>query len=325
MQQHVVSTASHRMPTARPAVSVILVSDYAAGATKGWDDLRGCLSALARQDCTEPAEFILSEHERFADAIPPYLSDLLPSLRVVTSSGNGSYALKNYGVAQASAELIAILDADCSPERDWLSNIIAAFRTWPDTAAISGRTTYEGRTLWERILALLSRSYLDTVHEGPTPFISNNNAAWKRDVYLANPLPTDSGPFAARMQSESVRRAGGVLRFDPTIRAVHEFEGWGMEADIRRNTGFGTVVTRLHDPRLPYAKLIRMGRAAIPFIAAGKTWNAWRDCLRCSHVYGVRRHELPLALALAPVLIGLETGGMWAAYGKDGVGDSAYR
>ena len=313
------------MPTARPVVSVILVSDYAAGASKGWDDLRACLSALARQVCSEPVEFLLSENEAFADAIPAGLGELLPQLRVVTSPNPGSYALKNYGVTQATADLIVILDADCSPDRNWLANIIAACKAHPEAAAISGRTTYEGRTTLERILALLSRSYVDTVHEGTTPFVSNNNAAWKRAVYLEHPLPTNSGPFAALMQSESVRRSGGVLRFDPTIRVVHEFEGLGMEADIRRNTGFGTVITRLRDPRLPYARLIRMGRAAIPFIAAGKTWNAWRDCIRCWHAYGVHGHELPLAMALAPVLVGLETGGMWAAHGEGGVAGSAYR
>lgn len=312
-------------PSTRPTVSVILVSDYAAGGNKGWDDLRRCLAALAHQDCTEPAEFILSENTQFADAIPADLHDLLPSLRLVTSPNAGSYALKNYGVAQASADLVAILDADCSPARNWLTNLVAAFRTHPEAAAISGRTTYNGRTLWERTLALLSRSYLDTVHDGPAQFISNNNAGWKRSVYLEHPLPTDAGPFAARIQSESVRRAGGTLRFDPSIRVVHEFEGWGMEVDIRRNTGFGTVVTRLRDPRLPYARLIRMGRVAIPVIAAGKTWNAWRDCFRCGRVYGVRGHELPFALALAPILIGPETPGMWAAYGPGGIADSAYR
>jgi glycosyltransferase involved in cell wall biosynthesis len=308
-----------------PTVSVIIVSDYAAGDSKGWDDLHHCLDALAHQDFAEPAEIILSENTRYAESIPPDLRHLLPSLRIVLSDHTGSYALKNHGVAQASADLVAILDADCRPAPTWLTNLVAAFRRHPEAAAISGRTTYEGRTRWERTLALLSRSYLDTVHEGPAQFISNNNAGWKRSVYCEHPLPTDAGPFAARIQSESIRREGGMLRFDPSLRVVHEFEGWGMEADIRRNTGFGTVITRLHDPRLPHAGLIRMGRVAIPAIVAGKTWNAWRDCFRCGRVYGVRGLDMLLALALAPILIALETPGMWAAYGHGGITDSSYR
>ena len=313
------------MPTEHPPLSVVLVSDYAAGDNKGWEDLRHVLAALARQNYAGPMDCILSENERFADQVPADVKAVLPSLRVVTSPNEGSYALKNFGVSQARSEIVVILDADCSPAPDWASSIVAAFREHPDAAAISGRTTYEGRTLLERMLALLSRSYLDTVVAGPAEFISNNNAAWKRSVYLANPLPTDAGPFAARMQSEAVLRSGGKLRFDPAIRVVHEFEGWNMEVDIRRNTGFGTVITRIRDPRLPYARMIRAGRAVIPAIVAGKTWNAWRDCLRCWRVFGLRPHELPLALAMAPLLITLEAPGMWAAYGDHQVTGSSYR
>ena len=268
-----------------------------------------------------------SSFRRMSSSLMRFRLTCMSSFRRSGSLGlhTASCALKNHGVAQARADLIAILDADCSPDPHWLANILAAFRAHPEAAVISGRTSYGGRTTGQRVHALLSRSYLDTVHEGPTPFISANNAAWKRVVYLDHSLPTDSGPFATRIQSESVRRAGGELRFDPAIFAVHEFDGWGQEADIRRNTGFGTVISRLRDPRLPYARLIRMGRAAIPFVAAGKTLSVWRDCLRCWRVFGLRGHELPLAMALAPVLIGLETGGMWAAYGNGSVGGSAFR
>lgn len=313
------------MDQERPALSVILVSDYAAGGEKGWHDLRETLGALARQESKENVEFILSENEEFALDIPSDLIELLPSLRVVRSSHTGSYALKNHGVAQARAEVIAILDADCSPAPDWLANLLRAFRENPGASAISGRTTYEGATMMERVLALLSRSYLDPGRAGATRFVSNNNAGWKRTVYLANPLPVDSGPFAARMQSEAVLRGGGILLFDPSIRTIHEFEGWGMELDIRRNTGFGTIVTRLRDPRLPWASLIRLGRVAIPFVFAGKTLNSWGDALRCWRNYGVRAHELPIALILAPVLISLEAPGMWAAYGNGTIDNSAYR
>jgi hypothetical protein len=96
------------MPPARPAVSVVLVSDYAAGAAKSWEDLRGTLTALAGQDFSEPAEFILSENAQYVRAIPEDLIALLPSLRIVSSPHEGSYALKNHGIAQASAEIAVI-------------------------------------------------------------------------------------------------------------------------------------------------------------------------------------------------------------------------
>jgi glycosyltransferase involved in cell wall biosynthesis len=313
------------MGTSTLAVSVVLVSDYGAGDSKGWDDLRATLSALARQDYTGRAEFILSENEEFAGSIPADVLALLPSLRVLCSPNRSSYALKNHGVAEATADIVVILDADCRPDRDYLTRLTAAFEAHPDADVVSGHTNYEGGGTGERVLALLCRSYVDPGPKGVTPFISNNNAGWKRSVYLAHPLPTGLGAFAARIQSESVRRTGGVMRFDPSVRAIHEFEGWRMEKDIRRNTGFGTVITRLRDPRLPYAWLIRRGWPSIPFIVAGKTWNSWRDCLRCWRRYGVRWYELPLAVLAAPVLIAMETPGMWAAYADREVSETAYR
>ena len=102
----------------KPAVSVILVSDYAAGASKSWDDIRGTLVSLARQDYTDPVEFLLSESTEHAPTIPLDLTSLLPSLRIVLSASRGSYGLKNHGVAAATADIIAILDADCRPEPD---------------------------------------------------------------------------------------------------------------------------------------------------------------------------------------------------------------
>ena len=57
------------MPADKPTMSIILVSDYAAGDDKGWDDLRHVLAALARQDYDGPVECILSENDALAGAI----------------------------------------------------------------------------------------------------------------------------------------------------------------------------------------------------------------------------------------------------------------
>jgi hypothetical protein len=243
----------------------------------------------------------------------------------VTSAVRSSYELKNVGSREASAELLAMIDADCVPDPDWLRRIVTALRAHPEAAAVSGRTVYANRDLTTRLLGLLTRSYLDPGRAGRTRFVSNNNAGWRRDVRLRCPLPGQQGPFAARIQSEAVLREGGVLLFDPGIRVVHEFEGWAMEADIRRNIGYGTVLSRLHDERLPFAGLARWGPIAIPLIVAGKTLNAWADCLRCGRAYGVRWFELPAALGLAVVVQGMEIRGMWDAYRGRWVAATAYR
>lgn len=309
----------------KPEVSVVVVSDYDSGGEKSWADLRKTLRGLAEQDYEGEAEFLLCESAELAGKIPADLLQILPAQHVISSTCEDSYGLKNDGVKAATADLVAILDADCVPCKGWLRSMVKAFRNYPSASAVSGRTTYEGRTQLERLLALLSRSYLDPGQAGATRFVANNNACWRRDAFLAHPMPAGDGAFTSRIQSESVLRSGGELHFEPSAEVVHNFEGWPMEADIRRNIGFGTVVTRLRDSRLPYAGLVRLGRLAIPVIVAGKTLNSLGDCLRCWRPYAIRWYELPLALGLSAVVCWMEIPGMWEAYAGRQITGTAYR
>jgi len=309
----------------KPDVSVILVSDYASSCEDEWRDLRAALTALACQDFAGTAEFLLVEHADVAGQIPTDVLGLLPSLRLVVCPDRGSYAMKNRGAREARADIIATVDADCRPDPGWLRALVAAFKAHPEAAAISGPTMYESTKLAHRILGLLSRSYLDPGRAGPTRFIANQNAGWKRSAFLAHELPTDMGPFASRTQSEAVLRDRGILLFEPAMRVIHIFDGWPMEVDIRRNMGYATILTRLRDPRLPYAWLTALGPLSIPLVFAGKTLNSIGDCLRCWHLYNVRWYEVPFAIAFAFLINVMEIPGMWMAFRNQKIGHTAYR
>lgn len=306
-------------------LSVIVASDYAAGEEKSWEDLRRALRGWAEQEGAPAEEFILVESSRFEGRIPGDVLGLVSNMKVLHVDAESSYELKNRAVEAASGNWVAIVDADCIPSRSWLRVLRSAIAEHPDAAAVSARTVYPGRSRMERILSLLSRSYLDPGRRGPTRFISGNAAAFKRKVYCRHPLPVGMGAFASRIQSEAFLRDGETLWFDPELVVVHDFEGWPMERDIRRNHGYSTVITRLRDDRLPYARLIRAGVMAIPLIVAGKTFDGIRDCLRCFRHYDVKRHELPLALALTVVTHVLEIPGMWQAFRGKAVAGSQYR
>ncbi len=309
----------------QPEISVVIVSDYAGGGEKSWKDLRNTLMALARQEGQVKAEWLLCENETSVGSMPDDIRRLLPDSKLVLSGEGGSYELKNAGFRAATADIVAMLDADCVPAGNWLKHAVAAMNARPQVAIISGRTVYPPAGLTERILSLLSRSYVDRGKPGPTRFISNNNSIWRREVYLKYPLPSGLGPFAGRMQSESIIRAGYQLWFDPSIRVVHDFEGWAMESDIRRNTGYGTVVARLHDPDMPQAWLTKFGVVSIPVFAGGKIVDSWRDCVRCASAFGVKWFELPLALLGSMVVHLMEIPGMWQAFRRKTIHATQYR
>jgi hypothetical protein len=278
------STASKK-DKVNPVVSVVIVSDYAGGETKARDGLRATLAALARQDFGGPTEFLLSESADIAQQVPSDLMTALPSLKVVLSSASSSYALKNDGVRAASADVVAILDADCTPGPDWLRHLMDTMRDHPNAVAVSGRTVYAGGSLTERVLALLSRSYLDPGRSGKTRFISNNNAGFRRSVFLTHPLPTDAGPFASRLQSEAIPRSGGRLLLRAPHAVVHDFAGWPWRgtfdatSDTARLRGCAT------------ARCLTPGWRAWPrfdpLFAVAKTMDSWWDCVRCGCQYGV--------------------------------------
>lgn len=309
----------------KPVATIALVSDYAAGEEKSWDDLRKVLRALRDQDFGEPFEILLCEDERFASAVPPDLTAGYPNVRILFHAATSSYGLKNAAAEAAAGEYLVLLDADCTPRRGWLRSMVEAFRANPDAAAVSGKTQYAGRSLMERLLSLLTRAYLDPGGRGPTRFVSNNNSGMRIGWYRKHPLRPDLGAFSSRLQSEAIHREGGKLLFDPGMEVVHDFEGWHMEADIRRNHGFCTVITRLEDNRMPYAWLTRFGVLSIPAIVAGKTLDSWANVFRCASAYRVRWYETPLALGFALVLHLMEIPGMWQAFERRLIVETAYR
>lgn len=309
----------------KPRASVIIVSDYVGTENSEWQDIKLILAALARQDFEDNVEFLLCESADRAQKIPEDLIALLPSLKIIVCRSSSSFEMKNEGVRAASADIVALIDADCIPAPDWLRAFVQVMEGDPKAVTVSGRTLYAGHTLSERVLGLLGRSYLDPGRAKETRFISNNNAGYRRAVYLSHPLPTDAGPFASRLQSESILRAGGKLLFEPTMRVIHSFEGWEMEKDIRRNIGYGTIITRLRDRRLPYAWLTHLGTASIPFFYLGKTLDSWADCIRGFRYYGVRWYELPVAFLFAIAVNFLEIPGMIRALRKQNLVETAYR
>lgn len=314
------------LPTpARPVVSVVTTVDYAYQGDRTVALLKAMMAALAAQDFAGPVEFLLIESSDRVAEVPSDLTQILPSLKILAVPLSTSYELMNAGVRAATGDIVAFVNGDCVPAPDWIRRLVDALRAHPEAAGVSGLTLYEGDGFRDRVMALLSRSYLDPGRAGLTRFFSNNNGAMRREAWLRHPLPVEAGPYGSRLQTEAIRRAGGRLVFEPRMRLVHDYEGWGMERDIRRHHGFSTVITRRVDSAMPYAWLVRLGYAAIPIIAAAKILDSWGDCLRCAHHHRVRWYEVPAAMAITVVLHLMEIPGMIRAFRGRPITSTAYR
>lgn len=311
---------------AKPAVSVMVVSDYRGGEDKSWDDLRATLAALARQDFGEPVEYLLLENKDDAAEMPEDVPRALPGVRVITSDSTGSYGMKNEGVRAAGADIVGVLDADCVPEPGWVRAGVEALRARPDALAVSGRTTYPGRSTLERSLGLLSRSYVDRGNAGPVRLLSTNNMMVRRKVFCADPLPGDAGAFAYRLVTERLQRNGGKLYFEPRMKVVHDFEGWPMERDMRRQVGWTSIRIRQLDPSLPGAGVVRaLGPASLPLFWAYRMAESTGHSFRLPRHFGLGWYHVPMLLGLAAVVHALELPGMMRALKQQAGGPTVYR
>jgi hypothetical protein len=281
-----------------PVASVVVLSDFASGTQQGWDDLRRTLTALARQNFEEPIEYLLIESEDLRADVPPDLRAILPSLRVVFSSSRNSYELRNDGVRAAACDIVGTIDGDCAPSPDWVRHMVAALRTHPRAAAVSGRTIYDGDSFESRASSLLERGYIEEGGRGPTRHIANNGAGFRRTAYLAHPLPTGLGVFASQLQAEAMMRAGYELLFEPRMQVTHAYYPT-FAADHRRGIGYGTLRIRLESDQVPYARLARLGYLSVAIFFLARLGKGWARTLRDWRGYGIRWYEVPRVLLLA--------------------------
>lgn len=311
--------------SSRPVASVVIVSDYLPGEARGWDILRHSLRAMARQDFDEPAEFLLMEQSQFRDQIPDDLSELLPGLRVLVADAPSAHALKNVAAREASAEIVAFLDADCAPSPSWLRHGVEALRSHPEVSVVSGRTRYPGRSLQERVLSLCDRAFLDSGRTRTTTTVSNNNSAFRRAAFLEQPLREESSFYGGRVQAQAFRRAGHRLLFEPGMVAYHLWDGWAMEREYRRQVGYGVVSMRRVDPESRFASLLKAGPVMLPAMVGYRILRRWIEVCRAAPQHEVAWYELPVALAAAVGLHLLEVPGMWSAFRAQSFESSLYR
>jgi len=105
------------VPTIPRRVSVVVPHAGKIG------QLRTCLHSLLHQSYARAIlEIIVVEN--FERDIRAELVREFPSVTVTREAKPGAAAARNYGAALAQGDIIAFLDSDCRPARDWLENAV---------------------------------------------------------------------------------------------------------------------------------------------------------------------------------------------------------
>lgn len=199
----------------------------------------------------------------------------LPTIQLLSFPiSRGPAAARNLGWQAAQGEIIAFTDDDCIPDRDWLTQGMAAFR--PDVVGVSGQievplphlpTDYEYNTAQlaqaEFVTAncFYRRTAIDQVHG----FDERFTVPWREDSDLFFSLLGQSGIFVT---------APDAIVVHP-IRPAH----WGVSLFQQRKSFFNALLYRKHPmlyrQKLPpvtpwhYYRIVGAGLGAIGFAVAG--------------------------------------------------------
>jgi hypothetical protein len=259
---------------------------------------------------------VVVENSRFADAVPSSLRHIAPRTRFLFTEETQSAKLKDYGVRHTEAELIALIEADCTPNPSWLRTLVGVLREHPHVDMVSGRTWYGDETAYRRCLNLLHRAFDDYGKPSPSSYISNNGALYRRHILKSFPYPDAITPFlSCRLRNRQILAAGHAPYFHPDARMLHALGGLALLFDVHRNVGYSDMMQTPDGPAF----------SSIPWVLLRRTRREMADLRRLGQSYLKRFDRLLLPLL---ILTGrcFEAVGMLDAIAKrKAIPNSAYR
>lgn len=280
-------------PVVSPEVSVVLpVLD-------GESVLGACLDRLADQR-DAPAFEVLVVDNGSTDGTVALARAHRVGARVLHEPVRGPYAARNTGLREARGRIVALTDADCIPEPDWVRAGVAAIDAGADL--VGGAIVQRRRpdaSVWERYDRV---TYLDQER-----FVREQSFAATANLWVRREVVEDVGPFRPELVAsgdlefgQRAVAAGYTLTHDESVRILHEprctlRDTW----KLHRKLGSGFHELARHAEREP---IWRDQALRMPFEPVVRAVNADGPPLRRRRLLGVH------ALVLAARVVGRVTG-----------------
>lgn len=286
------------------------------------EEVRGLLHNLAAQ-LRPPNELILvdaapSGNEETRQVVESYVHSL-PYKVIYIRRGGGTAIQRNVGIEAASGEFVAFIDDDMILEKDFFSEVLAAFSYDKDrsVAAVAGYITNQyidlaksKRWQWYRRLRLFTtyepgrydfqtgypiNRYLQPLHDGirDIDLMGANCAVWRREVFDAglrfSPFFVDYGVVEDVHLALCARRKGWKIWEAGRARCVHMHSPRGRvsKRSVARKTAvnyrfvFVDIV-----PKRTISQEIRFWRVQLVDLARQTAWagrhggrNEWSGAL----------------------------------------------
>jgi len=297
-----------------PLISIVIESitreDYAERSLA--DDLQPTLDAIAGQTYPrEMIETIVVVDPDLAGRESDEVMHRYPSVTIVCSPQRNYFAAKNAGARSARGSIVALIDGDCVPDRDWVTTLTAPFAD-AEVSVVAGATRYTGASLSAWTCSVPDFSVVVGDKSGAASAFNLNNCAIRREVLLANPLDArirrDGGCFLLYHQ---LRAAGTRIVYAPRA-LVHHGIDFAKKGFVKKhfNRGFdGVNVYRADDDAVLRGTRLfrRFGAIALIAFVGRRIVIDWLRLIRHYDQMGISPTAIPYFAAVsgAARLIGL--------------------
>jgi glycosyltransferase involved in cell wall biosynthesis len=266
-----------------------------------------CLTSLEQEAKTLAAEVIVVACGTAAYA--RRICQKFPWVRVIHHSGReGVPALRQYGVEQASGDVVAIIEEHCLAANNWLHKALAAHRRG-DYGAVGGPvvdSTYKRLRDWVVYFCEYNGS-LPPAFDGEAFNLNGANIAYRRQVLIDHKHLLGDGYWEASLHPTLL--AEGVKFLSVPDMVVHHRGPFDFGYYLQQRYWFSRAFAGARAKTLPTSRRLAYLVAAplVPAILLARmAWQVWRK--RC-HV-GKFVRSFPLLIPALTVFVA----GEWIGY-----------
>lgn len=181
-----------------------------------------CLAAVFGQVDAGPFEVIVADSS--TDGTAELIARHYPAVRVLKSATRMcAETARNWAAREARAPILALIDSDCVPDRDWLRRLCDTLEdgTLDGVGGAIRNVDGANSAAWAGYFCEF-REFLPRGVACDATYLTPNNAAYRRDTFeRAGGFPVGYFPMEDQMFYERLRQAGARIRFDPSIVVSH--------------------------------------------------------------------------------------------------------
>ncbi len=192
-----------------------------------WNDARRverCIAALENQSIDRSHYEIIIADNGSEDGTFEFLNSL-KNIILVRESTPGSYAARNKALEVAKGTIVAFTDADCIPDRDWLSEHLALINSTANIGVSAGKidfyTDSKGKIESEAILYEKVFSMDQSLYANKGVCITANWASYRSTIEQFGGFDTSLKSGGDHALSKSLSEKGRVVLYNERALVLH--------------------------------------------------------------------------------------------------------